>query len=62
MISTPSDNVDKIDFEDLIKDFRIVSIDELANYLKEIWKVNKFKLYFKKINFIGFITKKRKLS
>ena len=30
---------DKIDFEDLIKDFRIVSIDELAGYLKEIWKV-----------------------
>jgi hypothetical protein len=40
MISNPSDNIDKIDFEDLIKDFRIISIDELSNYLKEIWKVS----------------------
>lgn len=41
MLSVPSEKIEKIDFEDLIKDFRIVSIDELASYLKEIWKVNK---------------------
>jgi hypothetical protein len=33
------EKIDKIDFEDLIKDFRIVDIDEFCSYLKEIWKV-----------------------
>lgn len=32
---------DKIDFEDLIKDFRVMNIDEFISYLKEIWKVKK---------------------
>lgn len=61
-----SDKIEKIDFEELIKDFRIVSIDELAGYLKEIWKVNIkkiFKTYLQKIKIfinLGFISKKRK--
>lgn len=38
MQSYSTDKIEKIDFEDLIKDFRIVSVDELACYLKEIWK------------------------
>lgn len=33
------EKIDKIDFEELIKDFRIVNIDEFVSYLKEIWKV-----------------------
>jgi len=32
---------DKIDVEELIKDFLILNIDGLSKYLKAIWKVNK---------------------
>lgn len=32
-------SVDKIDFEDLIKDFKVLNIDNFAVYLKEVWKV-----------------------
>lgn len=32
-------NDDKIDVEDLIKDFLILNIDSLSKYLKAIWKV-----------------------
>ena len=64
MQSLSTDKIEKIDFEDLIKDFRIVSVDELASYLKEIWKVNlKFKIYkicyLLLIKITGFISKKR---
>ena len=31
--------VDKVDVEDIIQNFRILSIDSLASYLKEVWKV-----------------------
>ena len=34
-----SDKIEKIDVEDLIKDFRVLNIDEFSSYLKEIWKV-----------------------
>jgi hypothetical protein len=31
--------VEKIDVEDLIKDFKILNIDSFYAYLKELWKV-----------------------
>lgn len=34
-----NDKVDKIDVEDLIKDFRVVNIDAFSSYLKEVWRV-----------------------
>lgn len=35
-----TNSIDKIDVEDLIKDFRVVNIDAFSSYLKEIWRVN----------------------
>ena len=32
--------IDKVDVEDIIRNFRILSIDSLSSYLKEVWKVN----------------------
>ncbi len=32
-------NPDKIDVEDLIKDFKILNVNNLSAYLKELWKV-----------------------
>jgi len=40
------EKIDKIDFEELINDFRVLNIDEFISYLKEIWKVK-----FNKKNF-----------
>jgi len=37
--------IDKIDVEDLIKDFRVVNIDAFSAYLKEVWRVKKNKIY-----------------
>jgi len=34
-----SDLVDKIDVEDLIKDFKILNISNFKSYLKEVWRV-----------------------
>ena len=31
--------VDKIDLEELIKDFKVLNVDNFASYLKEVWKV-----------------------
>ena len=31
--------VDKIDLEELIKDFKVLNIDNFSLYLKEVWKV-----------------------
>ena len=31
--------VEKIDVEDLIKDFRVVDIEAFSSYLKEVWRV-----------------------
>jgi hypothetical protein len=44
---------DKIDVEDLIKDFLILNIDSLSKYLKAIWKVRKIIKFI-----IGSISKK----
>lgn len=44
--------VDKIDFEDLIKDFKVLNIDNFISYLKEVWKVIKRLI-------IGSFSKKR---
>lgn len=33
------EQVDKIDVEDLIKDFKILNIDNFNAYLKEVWRV-----------------------
>jgi hypothetical protein len=43
MINSNTNFVDKIDVEDLIKDFRITKIDEFLSYLKDVWRVN---IYF----------------
>ena len=49
----PKLTVDKIDVDDLIKDFKVLNIDNFSAYLKEVWRVNKrLKL--------GFISKKRR--
>jgi len=32
-------NIDKIDVEDLIKDFRVLDIEAFSSYLKEVWRV-----------------------
>jgi hypothetical protein len=37
--SNNSDSIDKVDVEDLIQGFRIINIDPLYSYLKEVWKV-----------------------
>jgi hypothetical protein len=37
-------NQDKINVDDLIKDFKIVNIDNFTSYLKDIWKV-KYLIY-----------------
>lgn len=41
---TSSDKIDKIDVEDLIKDFRVMDVDAFSSYLKEVWRVN-LKIY-----------------
>ena len=35
-------STEKIDFEDLIKDFKVLHIDNFQLYLKEVWKVNNY--------------------
>ncbi len=32
-------NVDKIDVEELIKDFKVLNVSTFISYLKEIWRV-----------------------
>ena len=39
MISGTIEKIDKIDVEDLIKDFRVMDIDAFSSYLKEVWRV-----------------------
>ncbi len=34
------EEVNKIDVEDLIKEFRVFNVDSFTAYLKEIWRVN----------------------
>ena len=40
MKTSVSMEVDKIDVEELIKDFKILNIDTFAAYLKEVWRVS----------------------
>lgn len=37
--------VEKIDVEDLIKDFRVSNVSVFVSYLKEIWRVYKIIIY-----------------
>jgi hypothetical protein len=37
-------NLDKINVEDLIHDFKVLNIDLFTSYLKEIWRVNKYNI------------------
>ncbi len=32
-------SIDKIDVEELIKQFKVLNVDIFATYLKEVWKV-----------------------
>jgi hypothetical protein len=34
-----NNKVDKIDVEELIKEFKVLNVDTFATYLKEVWKV-----------------------
>ena len=34
-----ANNVDKIDVEELIKDFKVLNVSTFISYLKEIWRV-----------------------
>lgn len=36
--SVTVEKVDKIDVEELIKDFKVLDIDIFSSYLKEVWK------------------------
>jgi hypothetical protein len=31
--------IDKIDIEELLKEFKVLNVDIFATYLKEVWKV-----------------------
>lgn len=41
------ESVDKINVEDLIKDFKVLNVDVFTSYLKEIWRVNPFYKLFR---------------
>jgi hypothetical protein len=32
-------SVEKVDIEELIKEFKVLNVDIFATYLKEVWKV-----------------------
>jgi hypothetical protein len=40
-MNKPDNNVDKIDVEELIKDFKVMNVNNFISYLKEIWRVYK---------------------
>jgi hypothetical protein len=33
-------SVEKVDIEELIKEFKVINVDIFATYLKEVWKVD----------------------
>lgn len=33
------ESVEKVDIEELIKEFKVLNVDIFATYLKEVWKV-----------------------
>lgn len=39
MKSNSKSDKDKIDVEELIKDFKVTNLDNFASYLKEVWRV-----------------------
>jgi hypothetical protein len=41
-ITLTIDKVDKIDVEEITKDFKVFNIDIFSSYLKEVWKVKFF--------------------
>jgi hypothetical protein len=46
-------SVEKIDVDDLIKDFKVLNIDNFSLYLKEVWRV-------RILPYKGPLTKKRR--
>ena len=38
--TTKPETVDKIDVEELIKDFKVMNIENFREYLKEVWRVS----------------------
>jgi hypothetical protein len=40
-MKNPNESVDKIDLEELIKEFKVFNVSTFISYLKEIWKVFK---------------------
>jgi hypothetical protein len=34
-----NNKVEKIDVEELLKEFKVLNVDTFATYLKEVWKV-----------------------
>ena len=38
-VTMQDNNIDKIDVEELIKDFKVVNVSNFSSYLKELWKV-----------------------
>jgi hypothetical protein len=38
--TSKAETVDKIDVEELIKDFKVLNIENFADYLKEVWRVS----------------------
>lgn len=41
------DMIDKIDVEELIRDFKVLNIDTFSIYLKEVWRVSPYLNLFK---------------
>lgn len=41
-----TETVDKINVEDLIKDFKVLDLENMSIYLKDIWKVKRI-IYFR---------------
>jgi hypothetical protein len=46
MRNIASTSVDKIDAEELIKEFKVTKIETFSSYLKEVWRVNNIILMF----------------
>lgn len=40
MLKNITISIDKIDSDDLIKDFKVNSTESFSTYLKEVWKVD----------------------
>jgi hypothetical protein len=40
-----NENVDKIDVEELIKEYRVLNLEVFISYLRDVWRVILLKLY-----------------